>query len=112
METGQRTTMLVCTGIMALLQASPALLVGTFKGSHTMFLSVHPELVAYNVASALGAATIPIAIYILGAIGDAIVGKKRFKGWLKCAGITWASLFVFGYVIAAWALYLDGPKAS
>lgn len=104
--------MLVCTGIMALLLASPGLLVGTFKGSHTMFLSVHPELAAYNAATALGMATLPIAFYVICAIGDTIVGKKRFKGWLKCAGITWASLFVFGYIIAAWALYLDGPKGN
>jgi len=112
MERAQRITMLVCTGIIALLQASPAFLVGTFQGSHTMFLSAHPELVAYNLATALGAAAVPIAIYGIGAIADAIVGKKRLKGWLKCAGITWGILLIFGYIIAAWALYLDGPKGS
>ena len=110
MERAQRTTMLVCTGIMTILLALPPLLVGTFRGSHTMFLSAHPELVAYNAATALGMAILPIAFYVICAIGDAIAGKKRFKGWLRCAGITWAAMFGIGYLFAVWALYLDGPR--
>ena len=110
MEKAQRTTMLVCIGLMTLLLASPALLVGTFKGSHMMFLSLHPELMAYNAATALGATTIPAVVYLIGAISDAIGGRKRIKGWLRCVGITWAAMFGIGYLLAAWALYLDGPR--